>query len=96
MTSVSITELKARLSAYIDIVREGDEVLVTDRGRPVARLTPVRDDEQVESRRETLLRSGKLRAPTAKLGVGFWRRSRPADRRGASLAALLDERSDSR
>ncbi len=96
MTSVSISELKARLSAFIDIVREGDEVLVTDRGRPVARLTPVRDDEQVEGRREMLLRSGKLRAPAAKLGASFWRRSRPADKKGASLAALLDERADSR
>ena len=96
MKSVSISELKARLSAFIDIVREGDEVLVTDRGRPVARLMPVREDEQVENRREMLLRSGKLRAPSATLSVNFWRRSRPADKKGASLTALLDERADSR
>lgn len=96
MTSVSISELKARLSAFIAIVREGEEVLVTDRGRPVARLTRVRDVEQVESRREMLVRSGKLRAPATKLDAGFWRRSRPADKKGESLAALLDERADGR
>ncbi|MFI5312233.1 MAG: type II toxin-antitoxin system Phd/YefM family antitoxin, partial [Gemmatimonadales bacterium] len=33
MKTASISELKARLSAFLDIVREGDEVLVTDRGR---------------------------------------------------------------
>ena len=33
MTSVSISELKARLSAFRDIVRHGEDVLVTDRGR---------------------------------------------------------------
>ena len=29
MTRVSSSELKARLSAYLDIVRQGEEVLVT-------------------------------------------------------------------
>lgn len=96
MTSVSISELKARLSAFIDIVREGEEVLVTDRGRPVARLMPVGAHEQVASRREMLVQSGKLRAPSAKLGANFWRRARVSDKKGASLAALLDERTDSR
>lgn len=42
MKTASISELKARLSAYVDAVREGEEVLVTDRGRPIARIGPVR------------------------------------------------------
>ena len=28
--TVSVTELKARLSAFLDIIRRGDELLVTD------------------------------------------------------------------
>ena len=94
MTSASISELKARLSAYLDIVRDGEEVLVTDRGRLIARLAPVQGSELEESRRDLLLRSGRLRAPTKALPKGFWRRTRPMDPKGRSLAALLEERSE--
>lgn len=96
MTTVSISELKARLSAFLDIVRQGEEVLVTDRGRLIARLTPVRGDDLKESRRDMLLRSGRLRAPSAMLPADFLKRRRPQDATGASLAALLDEREDGR
>ena len=41
-SEVGIRELKNGLSGYIDRVRDGEEVIVTDRGRPVARLVPVR------------------------------------------------------
>lgn len=91
MTSASISNLKARLSAYLDIVRQGDEVLVTDRGRAIARLVPVAGEEE-DGRREQLLRSGRLRAPTARLPRDFWKRRRPLDSAGRSLAALLKER----
>jgi prevent-host-death family protein len=96
MTTVSISELKARLSAFIDIVRDGDEVLVTDRGRPIARLVPIRDAAHEEGRRDMLLRSGWLRGPTHPLASDYWTRARPADADGRSLAALLDEREDGR
>ncbi|MEO7083832.1 MAG: type II toxin-antitoxin system prevent-host-death family antitoxin [Gemmatimonadaceae bacterium] len=96
MRTVSISELKARLSAFLDVVREGEDVLVTDRGRLIARLTPVRGGEHEESRRETLLRTGRLRAPSAALPKNFLTRHRPSDATGASLAALLGEREDGR
>lgn len=37
----SIREMKNRLSQYIKRVRAGREVVITDRGKPVARLVPV-------------------------------------------------------
>lgn len=36
----TITEAKNRLSALIDRVRAGETIVITDRGRPVARLEP--------------------------------------------------------
>lgn len=36
---VGVRDLKNNLSRYLDRVREGEEVIVTDRGRPVARLS---------------------------------------------------------
>jgi prevent-host-death family protein len=35
---VPVTELRAHLSEWLERVRSGDEVVVTDRGVPVARL----------------------------------------------------------
>jgi prevent-host-death family protein len=41
MTRAKVSELKARLSAYLADVRAGGEVLVCDRATPIARLVPV-------------------------------------------------------
>jgi prevent-host-death family protein len=35
---VAVSELRAHLSEYLDRVRAGDEVVITDRGIPAARL----------------------------------------------------------
>ncbi|HWG15376.1 MAG TPA: type II toxin-antitoxin system prevent-host-death family antitoxin [Streptosporangiaceae bacterium] len=35
---VAVTELRARLSVWLDMVQHGEEVVITDRGLPVARL----------------------------------------------------------
>ena len=35
---VAVTDLRAHLSEWLDRAREGDEVIITDRGVPVARL----------------------------------------------------------
>jgi prevent-host-death family protein len=40
MRTVNISELRAQLSAHIQLVREGEEVLVCDRNKPVARIVP--------------------------------------------------------
>jgi prevent-host-death family protein len=44
MTRAKISELKARLSAYLAEVRGGGEVLVYDRATPIARLVPFQED----------------------------------------------------
>ncbi|RMG84494.1 MAG: type II toxin-antitoxin system prevent-host-death family antitoxin [Candidatus Dadabacteria bacterium] len=40
MHTVGVRELKARLSHYLRLARGGEPVMITDRGRPVARLVP--------------------------------------------------------
>lgn len=40
---VGIRELKQRLSSYLDAAERGDEVIVTERGRPKVRIVPVAD-----------------------------------------------------
>ena len=41
MQTVNIAELKNNLSAYLERVRHGEEVIVKDRNRPIARLMPL-------------------------------------------------------
>lgn len=62
MKTVKISDLKARLSAHIQSVREGEEVVVCDRNTPVARIVPCQAEEY--SRQEQrLIARGVLRPP---------------------------------
>jgi len=40
MRTAKISELKAKLSAHIEYVKRGQEILILDRDTPVARLVP--------------------------------------------------------
>jgi prevent-host-death family protein len=42
MYSVSVAEAKAKLSKILSHVQDGDEVVITRRGRPVARLAAIK------------------------------------------------------
>ena len=41
MTTATVSKLKASLSEYLRRVKAGEEVLVSERGRPIAKLVPV-------------------------------------------------------
>lgn len=62
MKKASISQVKNHLSAYIDLVRNGETVLLTDRDRPVARIVPLEPGNVAdEARLAELERSGVLR-----------------------------------
>jgi prevent-host-death family protein len=62
MRIVNISDLKARLSAHLRLVRSGEEVLVCERNRPVARIVPVRLEDYSEQERRLIAR-GVLTPP---------------------------------
>ena len=45
---VGVRELRNNLSRYLGRVREGEELVVTDRGRAVARVLPVGQDRALD------------------------------------------------
>lgn len=94
MTRVAITELKAKLSEYLAAIRAGEEVIVTDRGRPVARMLPIEGERELEARMDRLVRSGLVRPPRVAKAVDVQalRKAAPADPEGRALAALLEDR----
>lgn len=57
MAEVTRTELNQQTARVLARVQAGEEVTVTDRGRPIARIAPVETD-----RRSRRLASGALRA----------------------------------
>jgi len=97
MRSAAISRLKASLSEYLDVVRAGEEVLVTDRGKPVARIVPVPAERGPNAARmKEMAAAGILRPGRGKVSKGFWSILRPADPGGLALRAMLDEREDGR
>lgn len=91
--TAAVSELKAGLSAYLARVKAGEEVVVTDRGTPVAKLVPIPPSyEPEEERMRRLVREGVLRPPTRPLPDDFWTLPRPEDPEGLVLKALLEER----
>ena len=97
MKKASVSELKASLSAYLVGVKRGEEVLVTERGRPIARLVPAgAGTEDVADRRARLARAGVLRPASAKFPPKLLEPSPVKDPEGKVLKALLEERREGR
>jgi prevent-host-death family protein len=65
MRTVKISELKARLSAHIEMVKNGEEVLVYHRNKPVARIVPCSLDDEPERERRLIAR-GIMTPPSKK------------------------------
>jgi prevent-host-death family protein len=61
MTSVGIRELRQQASALLRLVEQGETVEITDRGRPVAHLTPI----PTGSILERMQAAGELDPPSA-------------------------------
>lgn len=92
--SAAVARLKAALSEYLARVKAGEEVIVTERGRPIAKIVPLSHDAAIEL--AELARAGLIRLGSGRLPPGFWRLPRPGPTRGAGVKALLDERRDAR
>ena len=94
MERVSVGRLKARLSEYLRRAKAGEGVVVTDRGRPVARLVALEGSGALESRAEQLVNAGLARLPSRPLDPKVLERRRPSDPDGRSLQAVLEERAE--
>jgi prevent-host-death family protein len=88
-----VAELKARLSEYLERVEAGQEVVVTDRGQPVARLVPIAAAARRTSRRGRLIRQGLLVPGRGRVRASLLMAPPGKAEHGrAVLDALLDER----
>lgn len=62
MTTVGIREFRAHMGEYLRRVKAGEVIEITERGKPVGRLTPAlqsKDERDVEARLLEMVAQGK-------------------------------------
>ena len=92
--TTSVVELKARLSELLRLVKGGGELLVTERGVPIARLVPLDEAERKSTRRVRLARAGLLKPGRGRLPKLLHTPPVGEPVGGGVLDALLAERGD--
>lgn len=86
VTNVGARQLRHELTAILTRVWEGESFEVTERGKPVARLVPVRGRESLLER---LVADGRLLPATRK--VGQLPKPLPPVRDGITISEALEE-----
>ena len=83
MQEIGIFDAKNKLSELIDKVERGEEIVITRRGKAVARLVPANSDS--ERKRQAREAAHDLRALAKKIGGKFdweeWKKYRDEGRR---------------
>jgi prevent-host-death family protein len=89
-STVGVRELRQNLSRYLDRVKAGEALVVTERGRQVARLIPFASDAYTElaARFGASTPTGRLERVAKQLGS----RGAPAGTTDAFLAETRGER----
>jgi prevent-host-death family protein len=91
----TISELKNRLSAYLDRVRAGETVLIYDRDRLIARLESIDAAAAPDEHLVRMERAGLVRRASTPVPIKLLRKSAPRSRRSV-VQALIEERRDGR
>jgi prevent-host-death family protein len=90
MKTVGSRELKNRLGRYLALVREGETIIVTDRGKTVAQIVPPNpdrgDSENLEQILKQLEAEGHLR-----LGTRPFKPFKPIKVKGKPLSQIIIE-----
>jgi prevent-host-death family protein len=87
MAEVGVAELRRTLKEWLDHVRAGDDVIITERGRAVARLTAVESTSLLDR----LVAEGRVSRPTASRPKAA---GAPRVRSRGSVSELITEERD--
>jgi len=69
MSTVGVKQLKDRLTEYLRHAKQGEEVIVTERGTPIALIQPIKSADKAASLEAKLARlaaQGAVTLPTQK------------------------------
>lgn len=95
MRTVNIGELKNQLSAYLQYVRRGEEIVIRDRDKPVARILPFDATTSLAEEDKQLVASGAMRLPETRLDWdAFFSTPKGNVARKAAVQTAVESRGD--
>lgn len=92
----SVTDLKAGISAILNHVKAGEEILVTERGKPIARLVPYQPGPESSQSLQQLIKEGVVRPAQGDSPWEYLQSRKRATSEESVLSALLEERAEGR
>ncbi len=91
---LGLREANQRFSKAIKAVRAGKEVVLTERGQPIAVIKPIKTKDAVEIAMQAMVDEGFLK-PASRKGPTPTPRWRPAKVKGKPLSqTVIDDRED--
>jgi prevent-host-death family protein len=96
MRTVTIAELKNKLSTYITYAKAGETVIIRDRNTPVAQLVPLPppDDGMSDEERE-LVAAGIMRLGERPRDISrLWKMPEAKVEGNSAIQAILDDREE--
>jgi prevent-host-death family protein len=93
MRSTNSAELRNRLTQYLQEVRAGEEIVVRDRQRPIAKIVPFTVDED-DADEAKLVAAGLMRKGSGRVAPSFWKARRPALTPEQAIAAVVGDRDE--
>jgi prevent-host-death family protein len=82
---VGIRELRAGLSRYVERVKQGEEIVVTEHGKAVARLVPMNGERKIDR----LIREGVVTPARSRTG---WRPETLIPVKGSVSDIVIEQR----
>ena len=95
MRTTNIAELKNHLSNFLADVKLGEEILISDRNKPFAKIIPLHNSSDFSAEELALAAAGILRLPDeSEVSTNFLTEKRPNLEAQTVINAVLDERDE--
>ena len=88
---IGLREANQRFSRIVKAVKTGEEVVLTERGKPVALMMPLPDTDRGERGLRRLEAAGLLRPASKRVAMPSWR---PRPLKGVPLSRTIREERD--
>ncbi len=97
MKMMAVSVLKTLFSQSLARVKAGEELVVTEHGKPIAKLIPISPQELgLRAALADLERAGLVKIGTGKIPPAFWNLPRPSVPDGSVVKALMEDREEGR
>lgn len=95
MKTANIAELKNNLSTYLSDVKRGEEVLISDRNTPIAKIVPLQNINEFSAEEQAMAAAGILRLPENENRSEMFRVKHRLNLKSETvIRAILDERDE--